>query len=432
MNEIRRSILQILGGGSFQWIVPGIAQGQIQSGTLPIPERRNQPVPIEYFGLHIHDPDKTWPIFRFGQLRLWDSRTSWFQLQPERDRWDWGRLDSFVQQAEQRGIRVLLPLGMPPTWASARPTEKSPYNVPGASAEPADLAFWTEYVQTVARRYKGRIRHFEIWNEVNAGSGFFTGSAESMFLLQRVAYQALKEVDPGVTVLSPSTEGSTEDKFVWFERYMGLMAGRYADAVAYHFYNPRKPPEAMLQVVARVQAIMQRTGNGKLPLWNTESGYRIDWGSSKPLTGTWTTWPNLAPQRAAAWLARAYLLGWIAGLDSYFWYAFNSSVMGMVPVSGGPSVVSDTLGATMRYMTGRVVDSLALQDGVALVRCVRGASAFWWVWSTDDSARTWRIPPAIGGVVAQTLTGVELPIVEGRVDISDMPVLVASDFSKFS
>lgn len=355
-------------------------------------------------------------------LRLWDTRTSWFHLQPQPDRWMFERLDGFVQRAKRNGVNLLLPLGMPPTWASARPSERSPYNVPGTASEPFDIASWKTYVETVAKRYRGQVQHYEIWNEVNAGAGFFTGTPESMFELQRVAYEVLKGVDPGITVISPSTEGSTEDKFVWFERYMTLMAGRYADAVAYHFYNPRKPPEALQSVVQRVQAILARTGGGRLPLWNTESGYRVDWGSTVPLTGTWATWPNLAPSRAAAWLVRAYLLGWLAGLDAYFWYGYDSGVMGMVSASHEPSIVSRSMGHLIRHLSGALVDELLMSNGVARARVRQGASDSWWVWSMDDQDRQWSIPSALGARRALAMDDTLLDIKDGKLGVSDMPV----------
>ncbi len=430
MRDVRRKLLWSLATGAVTALFNRAAAGASLSLAPLLP--RKQPVPLSYFGLHIHDPKTPWPHYRFGRLRLWDTRTSWFHLQPEPDRWDFTRLDGFVQQATQRSVGLVLPLGMTPTWAAARPTEKSPYNVLGASSEPADIAHWKTYVQTVARRYKGRIQHYEIWNEVNAGAGFFTGTAETMFQLQRTAYEALKAIDPDITVISPSTEGSTEDKFVWFERYMKLMAGRYADVVSYHFYIPRQAPEALLAVVQRVQAIMVRTGNDRLPLWNTESGYRVDWGSTAPLTGTWTTWPNLPPARAAAWLVRSYLLGWLAGLDGYFWYGYDTKVMGIVSTSREATEVSEAFGLTIERLIGRSLDEPTFDDSVAIVRAKLGTTICWWVWSTDDSTRLWRPPSRLESKFMCTMRGQVSLVKNGQIEIGSMPILLAEFVENFA
>lgn len=420
MKGDRRRLLGIVAAGTTA-ALGGLPASSVSDAGQPLVSRK-QSLGLKYFGLHIHELTTPWPDFQFGQQRLWDTRTSWFNLQPQPDRWMFDRLDAVVQRAVNHGVGLLLPLGMTPTWASARPTERSPYNAPGAASEPTDIGTWKTYVQMVASRYKGKVRHYEIWNEVNAGTGFYTGTPESMLELQRTAYEVLKSVDPGITVISPSTEGSTEDKFVWFERYMALMAGRYADAVAYHFYNPRKPPEAMLSVVQRVRGILARTGGAQLSLWNTESGYRVDWGSIEPLTGTWATWPNLPPGLAAAWLVRAYLLGWLVGLEAYFWYGYDSGVMGMVPASHEPSVVSRSMGHLIRLLVGAFVDDFISNNGVARARVTRGDVDTWWVWSTDDQERRWSIPASLGIKRALGLDDTPVDLTDGKVGLSAMPI----------
>ena len=56
--------------------------------------------------------------------------------------------------------------GMTPGWAAQDRNAKSHYFV-GASSPPADIEDWRAYVRAVATRYKGRIRYWELWNEVN-------------------------------------------------------------------------------------------------------------------------------------------------------------------------------------------------------------------------------------------------------------------------
>ena len=422
-QRTRRNLIRTVGA-----IPCALIGGSHLGAASPLPvdlPNRPQPVPLTYFGLHIHDPDTRWPSFKFGRLRLWDTRTSWMHLQPARERWDFTRLDKFVSLALQAGVQPVLPLGLTPTWASARPTERSPYNVPGAAAEPADLDDWRHYVRTVALRYKTRIAHYEIWNEVNAGAGFFSGTAERMLELQQAAYAELKSVDPAITVISPSVEGSTEDKFVWFERYMALMRGRYADVVAYHFYDPRRPPESLPGLVRRVRSITERYGAGHLPIWNTESGYRVDWSDSAAITGTWATWPNLAPEQAAAWLVRAYLLGWMAGLDGFFWYSYDNKVMGMTPASRADGPITRAYGALVRRLAGRTLSDLRIEDGIASV-LVRGpAGPCRWVWNTQAGERDWQPPADWQASVLAPLLGNAVPLRRGNISIAAMPILLA-------
>lgn len=432
MNPNRRGTLRALAFGAAGGLNPLVGTGaNVPLNVAPI---RTQPVPASYFGLHVHDPTAVWPDFQFGRLRLWDTRTTWFNLQPERGRWDFTRLDAIVNVALKRGVEVVLPLGMTPRWAAARPEEPSPYNLPGAASEPSDIQLWQRYVQTVGERYKGRIRCYELWNEVNAGAGFFTGTPTALLELQRVAFETLKVIDLGITFVAPSTEGESEHKFVWFERYLSLMQGRYADAVSYHLYSPRKSPEAMLPMAERARKIMTRTGCGHMPLWNTESGYRVDWGQSKVPGGTMATWPNLAPRTAAAWVVRAYLLGWAAGLDAFFWYAYDNQLMGMVSSALKPTEVSDAMKLVSRWLAGSVVERVEKDtDSVMWAQTSLSGVRRWWVWTSDDVIRAWSVPAGWGARFSARINGDPRALQSGGVVLlGGMPILLARDSRELS
>src|SRR5215468_5110882 len=134
-----------------------------------------QSLPAEFFGMHIHHAGAAtpWPEVPFSEWRLWDAYVAWPSLEPQKGKWHFETLDKYVALAEQHNVGILLPLGLSPQWASARPQEKSTYQ-PGNAAEPRNLDDWRNYVKTVATRYKGRIHEYEIWNEPNLKL-FWTG-----------------------------------------------------------------------------------------------------------------------------------------------------------------------------------------------------------------------------------------------------------------
>jgi hypothetical protein len=178
-------------------------------------------IPPTLFGMHIHHIGTytPWPAVPFGTWRLWDAYVSWPNLEPNKGQWYFDKLDSYVQLAQSHNVEILLPLGLSPTWASARPTEPSGYNA-GSAAEPANIEDWKNYVRTVATRYKGRIRYYEIWNEPNEPL-FFSGTVDQMVTLAREAYAILKEIDPEVMVVSPSAVSGVVDLGTpWLENYL--------------------------------------------------------------------------------------------------------------------------------------------------------------------------------------------------------------------
>ncbi|MBU1397248.1 MAG: beta-galactosidase [Gammaproteobacteria bacterium] len=369
-------------------------------------ERSGKPIPASYFGMHIQRADRgtAWPGKEIGSWRLWDARVNWVDLEPRPGEWDFSRLDRYVAMAGLAGAEVLMPFGMTPAWASARPTDKGIYRPQGDTAEPRRIEDWERYVRTVANRYKGRIRHFEVWNEVNAGTGFFGGTPHAMFELQKAAYQIVKEVDPDAVLVSPSSVGEAAHQLAWFEDYLALGAADYADVIGYHFYQPRKKPEAIVGLVQKVKAAMARRGAGAKPLWNTESGYRMDLGHKK-LVGADPSWPALDPQQAEAYVARALILGWWAGLDRFYWYAWDSVDLGLVHPDGQVTPAGRAYLATARWLIGARMRGCEESRGVWVCELNRDGRRAWLVWNENDTSKEWRATTLRGAKAVETLRG---------------------------
>jgi hypothetical protein len=281
----------------------------------------------EYFGLHIHRAaDGTaWPQVKFGSWRLWDANVQWHQLQPSPSSWNFAKLDLYVALAEINNVAILLPLGLTPAWASARPNENSAYGN-GHAAEPASMETWRIYVNTVAKRYKGKIREYQIWNEPN-DKGFFSGSTSKLVELTCEAYKILKSIDPAIIVVSPPYTG--EQNIVKLEEFLDLGGVQCIDVVAYHLYVAESTPEAMQPVVVKIQQVMKRQKLIGIPLWNTESGWHIENTDGTPYGRVPMGWSLVDSDRSAAFVARAYLLASAFGVDRYYWYSWDHSSLGL-------------------------------------------------------------------------------------------------------
>lgn len=291
----------------------GIAKPEL-AGEKIVSRSPDDIIPSTFWGMHIHflgrnDATKTpWPTVPVGTLRLWDADVIWPRLEPNKGEWHFEKLDTNVNLAEAHSVEILMTLGQSPTWASARPAESSPYN-PGAAAEPANIEDWKDYVRIVATRYKGRIHYYEIWNEPNL-SEFYSGTVDQMVRLAREAYTILKEVDPTVKVVSPSVTSGTMG-IPWLEQYFTKGGATYADIIGYHFYVDPSPPEAMVPIINNVRQVMQNYGVINKPLWNTEAG----WANKSKVFSS--------DNEAAAYVARSYILNWPAGIDRFYWYAWD-------------------------------------------------------------------------------------------------------------
>lgn len=419
----RRTFIAASAGSLLLGGLSALGMGSLSASRTLRPA--GEAIPHAYFGMHVHRADTStpWPNGAFGSWRLWDAYAGWPQLEPQRGQWDFKRLDRYVAMAGLTGVNLLLPLGLSPAWASARPGEASAYR-PGNAAEPANIQDWRNYVRTVAERYKGRIRYYELWNEPNL-KNFYSGSVEAMLELAREAYAILKQVDPGNLLVAPATtEGGKQ--LNWLDRYLALGGGEYLDVLSHHFYVPREAPEAMLSVMDDVRGIMVRHGVAHKPVWNTETGW---WFDKPTMTSTFTNWKKLKPDEAAAYAARALILGWAAGMKRFYWYAWDHDNMGLVEGEiFSLNSAGRAYGQTQGWLQGAVMKDCSVSQGRWICTLQREPATARIVWRESGRESDWRPPVEWGVREIESLSGIRRswqPGSSGLV-LDAMPLLLQS------
>jgi len=247
-----------------------------------------------------------WPSVPFYGWRL--SHAGWPDLEPQKGQWNFALLDKYVGWAQGHHTEILMPLAYTPPWSSTVLNAPSDFPTPGYGGPPSDMEDWRTFVRTVATRYKGRIHMYEIWNEPDRHQSW-VGTVDAMVEMVRDASRILKEVDPTITVLSPSpTYGKG---LAWMNEFLSKGGGQYVDGIAFHFYTAHTDgPEAMVPLIQAVKKVMWQNHVGDKPLWDTEAGW---------------LGPAVFPEdQQAAYLARAYVLNWAAQVDRFYWYAWEN------------------------------------------------------------------------------------------------------------
>lgn len=374
------------------------------SATVAIPSDTST-TSVRYFGLHIHravamssaEPRSDWPTVHFGSWRLWDAHVAWPDLEPTRGHWNFARLDALCQLAHAHGVTVLLPLGLTPQWASSRPNERSNYGL-GNQAQPADTADWRRYVDTVAKRYRGQIEAYEIWNEPNVG-GFYSGTPQELTELARIAFDAVKRASPAASVLTPAPSG-VPGGLDWLANYLSLGGLKYADAIAFHFYVTPREPEDMFRAVQQVQELIGVSSADHVPVWNTETGWLIQ----NAMTRVEPSGPPgsfasrvLDDTTAAAFVARSLILGRCGSLSRFYWYAWDNGKMGLTEADGRLVKLSGhAYEAVSRWLVGAKIRSCqSSSNGTWIVRLERsGKPSSAIVWSTKGS-RIFAFPDSV-------------------------------------
>jgi beta-glucosidase/6-phospho-beta-glucosidase/beta-galactosidase len=73
----------------------------------------------------------------------------------------WNKYDNIVDLAQKYNLQVMARLTSPPEWS------RHDGQARGAFAPPDNIFDYADFVEAVVRRYKGRLRFLQIWNEPN-------------------------------------------------------------------------------------------------------------------------------------------------------------------------------------------------------------------------------------------------------------------------
>lgn len=265
-------------------------------------------------------------------------------------------------------------------------------------------------------RYKGRILYYEIWNEPNLPRNRDIGTPERMLTLAREAYITLKQVDPNIQVISPSPVNA--NGLDWLERYLELGGGQYADIIGYHFYV-RHRPESMLELILPVKELMRKHGMGDKPLWNTESGW-----IRNPLTDR----IDLVEQ-APGWAARAYILNWAAGVQRFYWYAWDDDGHDSIPFTNEDQATATNsahaYAEVQKWLIGSRMESCERQADENWVCKLTRESGFnaWILWNEEHSSK-FDVPKSWAATTLTKLSGEQSEWNASRIDIGELPVLL--------
>lgn len=233
---------------------------------------------------------------------------NWETVEPERGEFRWVDPDNVVNAFGGHGLKILLRVHGSPAWALPPDTH--------FSHPPTDPADFGAFMSQLSSRYKGRVAAYEIWNEENLNYewGYRQPNPAEYVPLLKVAYEAVKAVDPDALVLvgGLATTGDGSETAMGDLKYLqGIYdaGGRdYFDALASHPYAYGRSPDqddpwglSMSRVVAQ-HYVMQQNGDRDKPVWITEVGWVLhsswDLGEHAKIAVT--------EEQQADYLARAY------------------------------------------------------------------------------------------------------------------------------
>lgn len=372
------------------------------------------PVSGTLFGNH---PIRGVPEFA-GSVRLWDTSTSWNQIEKSPGQYSWGALDRQVAQAQAAGQEVLLVLGGTPAWAAVAQAPGAEFAGPGSSMPMKDPAMFEDYVRAVVNRYGGRISAYQIWNEANI-SQFWRGTPQLMADLTARAYRIIKDAQPGATVVAASTgsrwvKGFTE----FYPDYLAALKefGWPIDAFSVHLYPLASgTPKDRAYLLGMMHIALDIAGAPKKPIWETE----INYGITNPGSGEAAR--TIPDDEIAGYVGRTYVDSLRYGIARSFWYGWTPEyrLLGIQMWNGYPATTA--YGRIRDWLVGSTFLGCTTTGVVVQCNFDRGGAPFFVAYTDDGSAASLPNP---GGTVISGMDGATAPA-GADIPISGTPVRIS-------
>jgi hypothetical protein len=260
---------------------------------------------------------------------------------PDDRAYSWQAVDRSVQYATDRGLEPDIVLFAPPRWA--RPDTGGAGGRPQTTS-PADFA---QFATAAARRYRGRVMHWELWNEPNL-SVFLDDTPEHYRAMVNAAYRALHAVSGSNVVIAGGLGpfgGPDESRgmkpMTFMARMLCMSPGLHPhptcrdrawfDVWGHHPYteggpnhkaaNPGDVSLGDMPEMRRMLDAAQRAGHIKSAdgrparFWVTE----FSWDTNPPDPG------GVAPAVEARWAAEAFYRMWQSRVSLFLWFMMRDN-----------------------------------------------------------------------------------------------------------
>lgn len=184
-----------------------------------------------------------------GELGISHTRLGvfWDMVEPAEGRFHWILADRVIDMHIKAGISPLLTVKSVSRWGA-----DSGGGTFGRfrAGPPKDMKKYRAFIRTIAKRYKGKVRYWQIENEVFdktlADSPFWNGTKEQYLELLKVASEEIRKVDPDAKVVLAGfanylfvkySEGNPKAKL--FLEYVLDKGRNYYDIIDFHqYYTP--------------------------------------------------------------------------------------------------------------------------------------------------------------------------------------------------
>ncbi|HWQ55432.1 MAG TPA: beta-galactosidase [Bryobacteraceae bacterium] len=312
MNLTRRSMLQapVAALGAWQAAAPA---GRIK----PRPSKAISASPLsigfETLDREGFDPARTYSHIAESGVKWARCQTGWCRSEKRKGQYDFAWLDGVVDSLRAAGVQPWFNLGYGNVlYTPGAPLPTAVGFAPVFSEEAR--AGWLSYVRAMAEHYRGRVTHWEIWNEPNLG-GFWRPNKPNppdYVDLVKITGPLIRKIVPGAVIVGG---GFARIPYRFIEDCLRAGMAQYIDKVSYHPYRPQ-PELNYASEIHALRGLLDRYKPG-IGLWQGENGAPSTAAKDSAGALSQLAWTETAQ---AKWLLRRLLSDLSLGIEvtSYF------------------------------------------------------------------------------------------------------------------
>ncbi len=325
------------------------------------------------------------PDVPVGYLRLWDTETTWADIEPANGQFTWRKLEKQIQTAQRTDSRVMLVLGGTPAWAG-NGSRQSP---------PKSIEDWRDYVRTVACRLGPSISAYEIWNEANLTT-FWTGTAKEMADLTSAAFEEIRKCNPSALVVAANTTSRATGSFgTFYPQYLQELKARNwpVDAYSVHSYPTASGgANDRIRGIGQFKTMLALAGAPQTTIFDTEVNYG--------LAGLGEGKVDLTGQNAMALMSRTYIDSARYGFASTFWFVWTATPDSKFGIQFTRQAEAEKTAwrTTYDWLVGAQFQKcLETDEGLVVCQFSKGGGNFSLVWHGDVGSTPISVSTAVLG-----------------------------------
>jgi polysaccharide biosynthesis protein PslG len=238
----------------------------------------------------------------------------WQLIEPEQGKFDFAKHDLIVDLLTAQGINILGILDYSADWASSC----GKWN-----CAPKENKLFIDFATAVIRRYKDRIKYWELWNEPDSGVYWEPQDGLKAYCqLLREFYPAAKAADPQCKILNGGLAIANSS----LNKLYDNGAGGYFDILNIHIFVTPLNNGAAKTVLAYPRLaykIMKRNGDADKKIWITEIGCP-GVGRNSNRVENWWLGKNPLERQQAQWVREIFpQLIKAEAVEKVFWAFFR-------------------------------------------------------------------------------------------------------------